>query len=126
MTTDHHPDLTRRLDDLDARLDASPRPPHAPARRRPDPLPCTRLRTPRVRRPVPHAQHDTDQPAATSRTGEPVNTSQSPEKYGVPRTMECPTCGRRGRLELHRGDVVWRVGHTPDCEVLASAQAVNR
>ncbi len=22
MTTDHHPDLTRRLDDLDARLDA--------------------------------------------------------------------------------------------------------
>ncbi len=40
--------------------------------------------------------------------------------------MECPTCGRRGRLELHREQIVWRVGHTTDCQVLASAQAVNR
>jgi len=50
-----------------------------------------------------------------------------PERYAVvPRTMECPTCGRRGRLELHREQIVWRGGHQPDCEVLASSQPVPR
>jgi len=44
----------------------------------------------------------------------------------VAQTMECPACGRRGRLELHRDQIVWRVGHQADCVVLASSQPVPR
>jgi len=52
--------------------------------------------------------------------------SRPPEKYGVPRGLECPTCGRYGRLEI-RGDAIrWAVGHHADCTVLASSQPVPR
>jgi len=48
--------------------------------------------------------------------------SRPPEKYGVPRGLECPTCGRYGRLEIHGDAIRWAVGHQADCTVLASSQ----
>jgi len=33
---------------------------------------------------------------------------------------------RRGRLELHRDQIVWRVGHQDGCAVLLSSPPVAR
>jgi len=80
----------------------------------------TALPTPDPRCPVPH-------PRATTHRQEPVMPdSHPPEKYGVPRGLECPTCGRFGRLEMRNDAIRWAVGHQDGCAVLLSSRPVAR
>jgi len=107
---------------------AAPRPagrqgtnPHPTVPATTDTLRRARLRTHNPRYVLPHPR------AASRRQGSSVMPdSRPPEKYGVPRGLECPTCGRFGRLEMRNDAIRWAVGHQDGCAVLLSSRPVPR